>query len=116
MDREGRRVTERSQRPKQDSVDTGHLNFEVSFLIASLAVSLFLRPYGGLAATVKLSRQIPSGGEATDTDLTSLDTWMKVDEVEQRKTQGKPTGDDSRSMSFRPQSQRPIDCWIGPEK
>jgi hypothetical protein len=32
------------------------------------------------------------GRKATEADLSSIETWMKVDEVEERKEQTKPLG------------------------
>jgi hypothetical protein len=37
-----------------------------------------------------------SGREAAEEDLTSIDTWMKVDEVEQRKQLGGPMDSGTR--------------------
>ena len=34
------------------------------------------------------------GRKATDADLTSIDTWMKVDEVEQQKKRNRPVSPD----------------------
>jgi hypothetical protein len=41
---------------------------------------------------VKMRRKIRRdlGRKATDSDLTSIDTWMEVDEVEQRNRQNNP--------------------------
>jgi hypothetical protein len=45
---------------------------------------------------VRMRRKIRKdlGRKATNLDLTSIDTWMKVDEVEQRKKQNSPLNPD----------------------
>ena len=45
---------------------------------------------------LKIKRDL--GRETTEADLTSIDTWMKVDEAEQRKNSEKPAGTDSVSV------------------
>jgi hypothetical protein len=42
----------------------------------------------GIQMRRKIKRDL--GRKATDADLTSIDTWMKVDEVEQRNGRTKP--------------------------
>lgn len=43
---------------------------------------------------VQMKRKIRKdlGRKATDADLSSIDTWMKVDEVEEKKESTKPLG------------------------
>ena len=45
---------------------------------------------------VRMRRKIKKdlGRKATDADLTSIDTWMKVDEVEEQKKRNRPLGPD----------------------
>lgn len=42
----------------------------------------------GIRMRLKIGRDL--GRKATDADLTSIDAWMKVDEVEQREKPNKP--------------------------
>ena len=44
----------------------------------------------GVQMKRKIKRDL--GRKATDADLTSIETWMKVDEVEEKKEQTKPLG------------------------
>lgn len=44
----------------------------------------------GMRMRRKIERDL--GREATDADLTSIDTWMKVEEVEQRHEKNRPLG------------------------
>jgi hypothetical protein len=46
----------------------------------------------GLRMRLKIKRDL--GRKATQADLPSIDTWMKVDEVEQRKDLDKPARTD----------------------
>jgi hypothetical protein len=44
----------------------------------------------GLQMRRKIRKDL--GRKATEADLSSIETWMKVDEVEERKEQTKPLG------------------------
>lgn len=58
-----------------------------------LYVALLLLPLGsGWIVAHRMRRQFKKdlGRRATDADLTSIEAWMKVDEVEQRNSPGKP--------------------------
>ena len=46
----------------------------------------------GIRMRMKIGRDL--GRKATNADLTSIDTWMKVDEVEQREKPNKPLNPD----------------------
>jgi hypothetical protein len=57
------------------------------FMIVAIAVTTI----AGWITAIRLRRRVRRalGKEATDTELTSFDTWMKVDEAEERKSGGK---------------------------
>jgi hypothetical protein len=65
----------------------GHLSLrdiELALLVFSGITSWIM----GLRMRRKIRKDL--GREATDLDLASIDTWMKVEEVERRQSQKKP--------------------------
>jgi hypothetical protein len=56
-----------------------------------MIVAIAVTTIAGWITAIGLRRKVRRalGKEATDTELTSFDTWMKVDEAEERKRGGK---------------------------
>jgi hypothetical protein len=61
---------------------------EAEIAIGSIIVQTIWAWIEGIRMRLKIRRDL--GREATQADLVSIDTWMKVDEVEQRKDLDKP--------------------------
>jgi hypothetical protein len=63
-------------------------NVEAEIAIGATAVNTIWAWIEGLRMRLKIQKAL--GRKATEADLTSIDTWRKVDEVEQRKEPDKP--------------------------
>lgn len=63
-------------------------NFEAEIAIGATVVNAIRSWIEGLRMRLKIKRDL--GRKATQADLTSIETWMKVDEVEQRKKPEEP--------------------------
>jgi hypothetical protein len=61
---------------------------DAEIAVGSLVVNTVWAWIAGLQMRLKIKRDLRR--KATQADLTSIDTWMKVDEVEQRKGLEKP--------------------------
>lgn len=71
-------------------VPLGKYSMDAEIAIGSVIVQTIWAWIEGLRMRLKINRDL--GRKATEADLTSIDTWMKVDEVEQRKDIDKPAG------------------------
>ena len=63
-------------------------NVEAELAVDATVVNTILAWIEGLWMRLKIKKDL--GRKATQADLTSIDTWMKVDEAEQRKETDKP--------------------------
>jgi hypothetical protein len=64
-------------------------NVEAEIAVGSTVVNTIWAWIEGLRMRLKIKKDL--GRKATQADLTSIDTWMKVDEVERRKEPDKPS-------------------------
>jgi hypothetical protein len=71
-------------------VRLSNYSWEGEIAIGSIIVQTISAWIEGLRMRLKIKRDL--GRNATPADLVSIDTWMKVDEVEQRKDLDKPSG------------------------
>ncbi len=63
---------------------------EAEIAIGSTIVNTVWAWIEGLRMRLKIKKDL--GRKATEADLTSIETWMKVDEAEQRNREKKPLG------------------------
>lgn len=63
-------------------------NVEAEIAVGAAVLNTIWAWIEGLRMRLKIKKGL--GRRATQTDLTSIDTWMKVDEVEQRNEPDKP--------------------------
>jgi hypothetical protein len=73
-------------------VHVNKYSVDAEIAVGSIIVQTIWAWIEGLRMRLKIKRDL--GRKATRADLTSIDTWIKVDEVEQRKDLDKPTGID----------------------
>jgi hypothetical protein len=71
-------------------VDKYHADAEIA--IGTIILNTVWAWIAGLRMRLKIGKDL--GRKATDADLTSIDTWIKVDEVEQREKPNKPLNPD----------------------
>ena len=69
-------------------VDKYHVDVEIA--IGSIIFETVWAWIEGLRMRLKIKRDL--GRKATQADLASIETWMKVDEAEQRNREKKPLG------------------------
>jgi len=69
-------------------VDKWHVDAEIG--IGYIILNTVWAWIAGLRMRLKIKRDL--GRKATQADLTSIETWMKVDEAEQRNREKKPLG------------------------
>lgn len=65
-------------------------DIRVAFVVGTIIFTSVSATIVGVQMRRKIRRDL--GRKATDLDLTSIDTWMKVDEAEERNQAKKPLG------------------------
>jgi hypothetical protein len=73
-------------------VTVNNYSVDAEIAIGSIIVQTIWAWIEGLRMRLKIKKDL--GRKATQADLVSIDTWMRVDEVEQRKNPDKPAGRD----------------------